>query len=224
METRLHVYDAYMQTPRFVLALRTRVLKNKIPDWCNLSNEALVQAQLHQKKLIIPSTAFLACGRCSDVGIKHAFACTAASHPVLCHAGTVLCPPSRQSASNPRHILPLGCAGHPAPPLQGSSFWLVLPTDNEIKVNRRTNHNRLVACNYTATLMSPLQSLPSHPAQSQVLLPLSAWESVLRHGQHPILLLAASPARMFPVPPLPRFPKPTRSRIRSTGSSSQESN
>lgn len=117
MEKRPHVYDTYMQTPRFVLALRTRVPKNKIPDGCNLSNEALVQGQLHQKKLIIPGTAFLACGRCPDMSIKHAFACTAASDHVLCHTGTVLCVPSRQSASNPRHIPPLGCARHPCTPL-----------------------------------------------------------------------------------------------------------
>ena len=209
---------------KFLLTLRTRVLKNKIPKWCNLSNEALVQGQLHQKKLITPSTVFCACGKFPDTSRKHALARTAASRRVLCHAGAILRVPSRPSASDPGHVLPRGCAGRPVPSLHGTSSQLVLPAGNKIKVNKQTNRNPLVACNYTAAFMTPLQSLPSRPTQSQVLLPLSAWERVLWHGQRPVLLLAVSPVRMFPMPPLPRFPKPTRSRTHSTGSSSQQSN
>lgn len=122
-----------------------------------------MQVQLHQQK-IRTGDAVLALEGILD--ITHAFVSPAVSHHVLCHSPTILRVPSRTSTSKPGHILAL----HPAQPLHGSSFWL-LTTGN--KLNKPTNqHKPLVACNYTATLTTLLRSLPSHPAQSQVLLPL----------------------------------------------------
>lgn len=204
-----------MQIPRFVLALRTRLLKNKIPDWCDLSDKALVQVQLHQKKTNHSRYSFPRSWNMSGHEQKTCLCVHSCITPRALSHSRRPARPQQAKRSKPW----ASCA-----PSTGQ-FVLVgtAKTSNEIKVNKPTNHNPLIACNYGATLMTLLRSLPSCPARSQVLLPLSAWESVLRHRQHPVLLLAASPARTFPLPPLPRLPKPTRSRVRATGSSSRES-
>lgn len=89
----------------------------------------------------------------------------------------------------------------PVPRLQGSLFQLVLPAGAETKVNKP---QCLVACNYMATLMTPLQSLPSYRAQAKVLLPLTTWGSVLQHGEHPVLLLVGSLCLLFQDFPSPQ--------------------
>lgn len=70
-------------------------------------------------------------------------------HHTLCFVTQVApCVPGRQSASNPGYILPHEGAGHPASPLQGSSFQLVLPAGNEIKISQQTTALLLLAISH----------------------------------------------------------------------------
>lgn len=95
MEKCLYVCDAYMQTCTFMLSLRTRVLKNN-PRLMQFMKRSLSESAITSEKTTLPSSAFLACGRC--LGHTTCFATQALSWVSV---------PSRQSGSNPRRTVPL---------------------------------------------------------------------------------------------------------------------
>lgn len=130
MEECLYVCDAYMQTHAFMLSLKTRVLKNKSPDWWNLSNEA---SAITSAKTTVPSSAFPACERCLD----HTTCFVTQALSWVSPAGKVVLTHCAPEVWGILH------------PVQGNQFCLVLPTGNEIKVNNQSNLNPLAACMHT---------------------------------------------------------------------------